>query len=153
MKGIYRWLPITLAAMLILSVGLAGCSNEGEAGAMNHAFAMAPMAQMPAEVQRAPITLQQAYQFAVANPEILEQIPCYCGCGAMGHISNYECYVAGFEADGGVLYDNHALGCSICVDISQDVMRLLHQGKEVPEIFAYVDDNYARFGPPTPLEG
>jgi hypothetical protein len=113
---------------------------------------MATLDDMPAEVQQAPVAVQQAYQFAVANPEILEQIPCYCGCGAMGHTSNYACYVAGVNEDGVIEYDNHALGCSICVDISQDVMRLLDQGKDVPEIFAYVDSNYARFGPPTPLE-
>ncbi len=109
---------------------------------------MAPLSEMPAEVQQAPVAVQQAYQFAVANPDVLEQIPCYCGCGAMGHTSNYACYVADIGPDRVVVYDNHALGCSICVDISQDVMRLLDQGKEVPEIFAYVDGNYARFGHP-----
>jgi hypothetical protein len=145
-------IALMLAASLILSVGLAGCSAEGKAGAANHDFALAPLADMPAEVQKAPVAVQQAYQFAVANPEILKQIPCYCGCGAMSHTSNYSCYVAGTDTDGEVIYDNHALGCSICVDISQDAMRLLEQGKEVPEIFAYVDSNYARFGPPTPLE-
>ena len=143
---------IMLAVLLIVSVGLAGCSVEGKAGAANHDFAMAPLADMPAEMQEAPVAVQQAYQFAVANPEILKQIPCYCGCGAMGHTSNYSCYVAGTGADGKVIYEDHALGCSICVDISQDTMRLLDQGKEVSEIFAYVDGNYARFGPPTPLE-
>ncbi|HSG18591.1 MAG TPA: PCYCGC motif-containing (lipo)protein [Anaerolineae bacterium] len=145
-------LPLTLVALLIISAGLAGCSSESTAGAATHSFAMATLDDMPAEVQQAPVAVQQAYQFAVANPEILEQIPCYCGCGAMGHTSNYACYVAGVSEDGVIEYDNHALGCSICVDISQDVMRLLDQGKDVPEIFAYVDSNYARFGPPTPLE-
>ena len=147
-----RLLPLTLIALLIVSMGLAGCSTEGKAGVANSAFDMAPMTDMPAEVQQSPVAVQQAYQFAVANPEILEQIPCYCGCGAMGHTSNYSCYVAGSGSDGEVEYDNHALGCSICVDISQDTMRLLDQGKEVSEIFAYVDSSYARFGPPTPLE-
>jgi hypothetical protein len=153
MKYFNRLSLVTLVALLIASVGLAGCSSEGKAGAANHDFAMAPLADMPAEVQQAPVAVQQAYQFAVANPEILKQIPCYCGCGAMGHTSNYSCYVAGTGADGEVIYDNHALGCSICVDISQDTMRLLDQGQGVPEIFTYVDGNYARFGPPTPLEG
>lgn len=153
MKNFNRLIMVSLVALLIVSVGLAGCSAEGTAGTTNHSFAMASLADMPAEVQQAPVAVQQAYQFAVANPEILEQIPCYCGCGAMGHTSNYSCYVSGTGAVGEVIYDNHALGCSICVDISQDTMRLLDQGKEIPEIFAYVDGSYARFGPPTPLEG
>ncbi len=149
MRHFYRLFPLTLAALLIVSVGLAGCSK---AGAVDHEYALAPLAEMPVEVQRAPVAVQQAYQFAVANPKVLEKIPCYCGCGAMGHTSNYACYVADASADGEVVYDNHALGCSICVDISQDTMRLLDQGKEVSEIFAYVDNAYARFGPPTLLE-
>ncbi|MGB3717795.1 MAG: PCYCGC motif-containing (lipo)protein [Candidatus Promineifilaceae bacterium] len=152
MKHLYRLLPLTLASLLIASVGLAGCSAEGKAGRTKHDFAMAPLTDMPSEVQQAPVVVQQAYQFAVANPEVLEQIPCYCGCGAMGHTSNYACYVADIGTDGGVVFDNHALGCSICVDISQDAMRMLDQGKEIPEIFAYVDSTYAKFGPPTPLE-
>jgi hypothetical protein len=152
MKRLNRLLPVTLTALLIVSIGLAGCSAGGKSGATDHDFAMAPLTDMPAEVQQAPVAVKEAYQFAVANPEILKQIPCYCGCGAMGHTSNYACYVAGTGADGEVVYDNHALGCSICVDISQDTMRLLDQGKEVSEIFTYVDNAYARFGPPTPLE-
>ena len=152
MKFFNHWLLVTLTALLIVSVGLAGCSAEDKVGTANHDFAMAPLADMPAEVQQAPVAVEQAYQFAVANPEILNHIPCYCGCGAMGHTSNYSCYVAGIGADGEVVYDNHALGCSICVDISQDTMRLMDQGKEVSEIFAYVDSSYSRFGPPTPLE-
>ena len=43
--------------------------------------------------------------------------------------------------------DSHALGCSICVDITQDAMRLLEQGKTVGEIKAYVDQTYAQYGP------
>ena len=107
---------------------------------------MAPVADMPAEVQGAP-PVRQAYQFAAANPDVLTQIPCYCGCGAMGHASNYACYVAGQNEDGSIQYDNHALGCSICVDITLDTMRLIKEGQDVPEIRAYIDTTYAQFGP------
>lgn len=134
---------ITSLAVLMLLLLSAGCSAaDPHAG-----LAMAPMAGMPAEVQAAPVTVQQAYQFAVANPDILSEIPCYCGCGAMGHTSNYACYVAGKDENGQVLYDNHALGCSICVDITQDTMRLLKEGKSLPDIRAFVDQTYASFGP------
>lgn len=108
---------------------------------------MAPLAEMPADVQSAPVSVQQAYRFAFANPDVLQHIPCYCGCGAMGHTSSYSCYVAGVDAAGKITYDAHALGCSICVDITQDTMRLLAQGKSVQEIQAYVDSTYAQYGP------
>src|SRR5690242_10494412 len=53
---------------------------------------MASLSQIPAEVKNLPVNVQQAYQFAVANPAVLKQIPCYCGCGGIGHTSNYSCY-------------------------------------------------------------
>jgi hypothetical protein len=108
---------------------------------------MAPLAAIPPYAQTAPVAVQQAYQFAVANPDVLQQVPCYCGCGAMGHTSNYSCYVSGVDANGATVFDGHALGCSICVDITQDVMRLLRQGQSVPDIRAYVDGTYAQYGP------
>jgi hypothetical protein len=108
---------------------------------------MAPLTDMPMDVQNAPVTVRQAYQFAAANPEVMKQIPCYCGCGVMGHTSNYACYVADVSAEGQITYDPHALGCSICVDITQDTMRLLKQDKSVQEIRAYVDSTYSKFGP------
>ncbi len=99
------------------------------------------------DVQNAPASVRQAYQFAAANPEVLQQIPCYCGCGAMGHTSNYSCYVTGVNAAKELMYDPHALGCSICVDITQDVMRRLRENTPVPEIRAYIDQTYGRYGP------
>ena len=108
---------------------------------------MAPMAGMPGEVRSAPITVQQAYQFAVANPDTLEQIPCYCGCGAIGHSSNYDCYVQNTDTTNGVTFDEHALGCSICVDITQDTMRLMQQGQSTPAIKTYINQTYSQYGP------
>jgi hypothetical protein len=65
----------------------------------------------------------------------------------MDHTSNYSCYVTEENTDGSPIFDDHALGCSICVDITQDTIRLLNQDKSVPEILAFVDQTYARFGP------
>ncbi|MCB0112572.1 MAG: hypothetical protein KDD84_00695 [Caldilineaceae bacterium] len=105
---------------------------------------MAEKGAMPAVVQRAPQRVQAAYRFAAANPDILAQIPCYCGCGPMGHESNYSCF---WQKTGVV--EEHALGCGICVDIAQDVMRGLEQGSSLADIRAQVDGDYSRFGPAT----
>jgi hypothetical protein len=146
--------PVRRSHSLFLLLGLfallgslaAGCGGGG-ASPDRHDLAMAPLHDMPADVQAAPVSVREAYQFAVANPEVLQELPCYCGCGAMGHTSNYACYVSAAATDGGVTFDPHALGCSICVDITQDAMRLLRQGQSVAEIRAYVDTTYARYGP------
>ncbi len=141
-------LKVMLACSLVilLASALAGCKGEGSSG-IGDAFPMAAMEDMPAEVQDAPVSVQQAYQFAAANPEVLQQLPCYCGCSAMGHTSNYACYVSGADASGELQYDSHALGCSICVDITQDAMRMIKDGKDVTEIKSYVDETYAQYGP------
>jgi hypothetical protein len=44
--------------------------------------------------------VQEAYRFAIANPEVLAQLPCYCGCGGMGHKSDLDCFVEEFNPDG-----------------------------------------------------
>lgn len=150
MRRPHRFLSITVLLLLIVSMGMAGCSGNSTQ-ATEHNFALAPLSEMPEAVRQAPATVQEAYQFAVANPDVTSQIPCYCGCGAMGHTSNYACFVAD-DSNGEIAFDEHALGCSICVDIAQDTMRLLDEGQSVDEIFTYVDNSYSRFGPPTPLE-
>ena len=104
------------------------------------------MAGMPDEVKNAPASVQQAYQFAAANPDLMKQMPCYCGCGDIGHTSNYDCYVAEVDAQGTITYDNHALGCSICVDITLDVMRMSKDGKSPADMRAAIDATYAKYG-------
>jgi len=108
---------------------------------------MMSMEQMPAEVQSAPVSVQTAYQFAAANPGVLRDIPCYCGCGNVGHTSNYSCYVSSEAVNGQLSFDPHALGCSICVDITQDVMRILRDGKSTQDARAYIDATYSKYGP------
>jgi len=135
--------PMFLLMLLALAFsGVSGCAVDSRDD-----LAMMPLEQLPPEVQTSAVVVQQAYQFAAANPEVMRQIACYCGCGDIGHTSNYSCYVAGQRSEGTLEFDNHALGCSICVDITLDVMRLRRQGRSVFEIRAYVDDTYSRYGP------
>ncbi len=137
-----------ITSIFILGILVAGCGSTGTSGESKATnYNLAPLADMPLDVQNAPVTVKQAYQFAVDNPEILNQLPCYCGCGGMGHSSNYSCYVAGEDDSGDLMFDGHALGCSICVDITQDAMRMLDGGKSTTEIREYVDQTYSRFGP------
>ena len=133
--------PVLIATFLLAS--LPACSSPKANVDLN----MASMSGMPAEVQSAPVSVRQAYQFAVANPDLMKQIPCYCGCGAIGHTSNYSCYVQSVDANGIITFDNHALGCSTCVDITQDAIRMSAQGKTAQEIRAYVDSTYSKYGP------
>ncbi len=142
---------MVLALGLIVTAVLAACGGDQQVVSLE-GLDLAPIDDMPTVVQEAPIRVQEAYQFAQMNKDVLENIPCYCGCGAMGHTSNYSCFIAETEADGTIVYDEHALDCGICVDIAHDTMRLLAEDKDVDTIFTEIDNTYARFGPPTPLE-
>ncbi len=148
-----RFIIVLVPLMILISVAVGGCGSTQttmaratETVSMAHTVAMAPMADMPSEVQSAQAEVRQAYQFAVANPDVLEHVACYCGCVASGHTSNEMCYVKRREG-GKVVFDDHAIGCSICIDITQDAMRLYREGKSVAVIRAYVDTAYSRYGP------
>jgi len=139
-----RKLLFLLIVLVLATTAVSACSSS-KSGEV-HLF-MLPMDEMPMDVQTAPVAVQEAYQFASINPDVMKDIPCYCGCGDIGHASNFDCYVSNVDDKSNITFDNHALGCSICVDITQDVMRMLREGKSPQEARAYVDATYAKYGP------
>ena len=67
---------ILLPTLIILGLAsslTSGCSGSTPARTA-HTQVMAPMEQMLAEVLSAPVSVQQAYQFAVANPDMLQHV-------------------------------------------------------------------------------
>src|SRR5574341_415367 len=104
---------------------------------------------MPDFVADAPPRVKEAYQYAVEHPDHLKSVPCYCGCGRMGHTSNLSCFVKEMTENGEVVYDDHASACGVCVDIAQDVMRLRGEGKTASQVRAYIDATYSSVGPGT----
>ncbi|HEX9115619.1 MAG TPA: PCYCGC motif-containing (lipo)protein [Anaerolineae bacterium] len=140
-----RRLTIVASLSLSLMVVLSACAGPGQQAGAN--TGQASTAILPKEMQAAPARVRVAYQFAVSHPDALKNVPCYCGCGAMGHTSNLSCYIKERKPDGQIAFDEHALGCSLCVDISQDVMRMTGEGKSPQAIRASIVDAYGKFGP------
>lgn len=138
-----RWMLLIVALLPLVSL-LAGCS---QAASSDSHLAMAKLADMPADVRQAAVTVSDAYRFAVANPASLKNVPCYCGCGAVGHTSNYSCFVKEEKAAGEIVFESHALGCSLCIDIAQDVMRLTQEKTSPTDIRIYIDQTYSQYGP------
>ena len=103
----YRFTATTIL-LLTLIIFLTACGGTAETSSTE--IKLAPQSALPDFAKDAPPQVQEAYQFAVANPEILQQMPCYCGCGAMGHQNNYQCYVKEVRADGALTFENHAFG-------------------------------------------
>lgn len=93
-----------LCAVLLIIV--AGCGSKAPVE-----LKMAPLSALPPEIQRAPVAVREAYQFAIANKEILQEIPCFCGCVDVGHQNNYMCYVKeDGSSNGDLVLDSHAYG-------------------------------------------
>ncbi|MCL4303812.1 MAG: hypothetical protein KJ077_49470 [Anaerolineae bacterium] len=149
---------LTVFVLPVLLLGLAGCAiNEGAMQrlaptpqAAQVELALAPQSALPGYAQEAEPRVRDAYRFAVANPDVMTKIPCYCGCGTMGHENALDCFVKDVQPNNGSIeFDNHAAGCGICVDITQDVMRLMRQDQPLKAIRAYVDAEYSQFAAPT----
>ena len=153
-KLCFRSLSFIILAVLLL--GLVGCANQGAIQrlaptptAVHVEVALAPSSALPDFLHDADSKIKDAYRFAIANPDVLTKIPCYCGCVAMGHRDNLACYLKDPHPGGSIEFDNHAYGCGVCVDITQDVMRLMRQGHNLKSIRAYVDAEYSHYAAPT----
>lgn len=78
-----------------------------------------------------------AYQVAKDIPEVLEQLPCFCGCmTSFGHKNNLFCFK-----------DQHGSGCSICQDIALDARKMHDQGLSITQIQDSIKAKYARYQP------
>ena len=110
----YSWLKRSMFFFLVLvlhPVLLGSCASEKSNGEIK----LAPVSALPKEIKDAPLSVREAYQYTLANPEIFDKIPCYCGCGEghsgeAAHQSVKECFVQEIQADGTVVWDGMGLG-------------------------------------------
>ncbi len=49
----------------------------------------------------------EAYRYAADHGEILQYIPCFCGCVNIGHRHNADCYVAERPPGGRITFTSH----------------------------------------------
>lgn len=107
---------------------------------------MPPLPPVSNMVPRAPEVVRDAYIFAAQRPDILEYVPCFCGCETAGHTRNADCFVASRNEDGTVReWDTHGMACTICVDVARDAMQLSASGASTDDIRAAVESKYAAY--------
>ena len=79
-----------------------------------------------------------AYTYATKHPDVLEQIPCYCGCGGhSGHRFLRDCFI-----NDDWTYDEHARYCDVCIGEAMKVQNYLASGKTLTEARALIDQEY-----------
>ncbi len=96
---------------------------------------------------------QEAYAFALYYPKFVQWMPCYCGCGDMGHQSNLDCYLKKSIPGRPTEFEEHASYCEICVDTTLMLKTMLGQGKSLMAIRNAIDAQFGGngHGTPTPL--
>ena len=104
------------------------------------------------EPYRPMAVVQQVYEFAARHPEVLQYVPCYCGCEREGHVANHSCFVKSRAANGQVTqWDSHGIGCAICLDVGLEAMTLFNSGARPVAIRAAIDKKFgSRFPSSTP---
>ena len=96
--------------------------------------------------------LKDAHIFAADHPEVASYIPCYCGCGNMGHKNNADCFVEARDKQGNVTsWVPHGAACAVCIDIAVESMRMRNSGASVAAIRKQIQGEYRpRFPTETP---
>lgn len=104
---------------------------------------------------RPPDVVRAAYEFAAAHPEVLQYVPCFCGCETLGHSGNDDCFVRARDAEGRVLeWEPHGMACAVCLDVGTDARRMYASGATVEQIRDAIEAKYrplASSMTPTPL--
>ncbi len=100
--------------------------------------------------------VKDAYLYAATHPEVLQYIPCYCGCGAAthngGHSDNERCYVVERASNGWMILEPHGSQCGTCVGITLDTKSMLARGMTLKDARAQIDRKWAAAGPGTPTK-
>ena len=83
---------------------------------------------------------REAYQAAKEVPEVLAQLPCYCGCmSGFGHRNNLDCF-----------HDEHGVECTMCQSIAIESRDMYKNGFEIDRIRQVIKDRYGKYASLTP---
>jgi hypothetical protein len=96
----------------------------------------------PDYVKALPAEGQAAYAFALARPDVIQWMPCYCGCAGIPHRSNLDCFFQRRDVKGNYTYEEHASFCDICVKTANMASDMLQQGKTMVQIRSAVDATF-----------
>jgi len=130
-------------ALLLFAVFASGCGQSGESGSDG---TEAVDVQFPEFVYRSEEALK-GYKLAAVNQDIFAQVPCYCGC--VSDPEKYQnlkdCFYNRYTGE----FDEHAAGCTTCLDEAKDIGQWTQEGLSAKDIRQRIDDKYAERGEPT----
>lgn len=139
------------AAPATATMGDQGQVAAGAPDDLMPADASAAWASRPAFTRVDPQT-EEAYAYALYHPQVIEWMPCYCGCVAMDHRSNLDCYLKRPVAGSPTTFEEHASYCNLCVKTTLLAKQLISEGKSLRDIRAAVDQTFGGSAPGTPTQ-
>jgi len=157
---IKRYFVSTL--VLLVFILAAGCSNSDHKNNTennDHIASMGDLAEETSSMNKLPTflngqtdSIKSIYKASAESKELLEKIPCYCGCSdSVGHKNNYDCFIRENKKNGGIVWDSHGVNCDVCLEIAAQSITDYHNGKSVKEIRKDIDDKYKEgYAKPTP---
>ncbi|MFD2990232.1 PCYCGC motif-containing (lipo)protein [Fictibacillus nanhaiensis] len=112
----------------------------------------ASMDVLPGFLDKQPEEIAAIYAEVPKYKELLETMPCFCGCGeSAGHKDNYDCFVSENKEDGKIVWDDHGTKCGTCLEIAAISMSASADGKTPVEIRNMIDEKYKEgYAEPTP---
>lgn len=150
---------ITSVLLLIIFITI-GCATEPQNPTTQHNHSVTPSGDiqetttgqnLPGFLKGSDHQISEIYQLVAAHPDVVKQIPCYCGCGSsVGHRSSFNCFIAEMKKDA-ITWDSHGMKCGVCLDIAAESISLKQQGKSIKDIRQFIDQKYKDgYAPPTP---
>jgi Protein of unknown function with PCYCGC motif len=131
-----RNLWLAVAAVLILA-GIAWISLRSTSEPADDSAAVVDSDGVLSPALFADQKARAAYQTARDIPEVLSQLPCFCGCMMeRGHKNNLFCFK-----------DQHGSICEICEDIALDARKMHDEGLSIARIRDNIVAKYARYQP------
>jgi len=103
---------ILLSALVVLLISgvVSGCGSgrTAKGPSATPAEMVKKAGPMPTWLASGTADLTEIYAWAAAHQAELQYIPCYCGCGSMGHTNNAQCYFTTDKTGQITAYDQHA---------------------------------------------
>lgn len=155
---------LVLVFSLLIVPAVSGCAGGTGAGSPGPGWTTRPshdaMAGMSQAMQAAwagrptyvatSARTEEAYAFAMARPDVVRWMPCYCGCAAMDHRSNLDCFFKPTnEGRERLTFEEHASYCQVCVDEALMAKSMSAQGQSLRAIREAIDQAFGGNAPGT----
>jgi hypothetical protein len=158
-----KLLIISIASFILLAGcgGNQGADHDGKNLAVGeqHHLRNGDIQELTASIEELPSflegkdeNLRAIYLAAAKNADLLQWIPCYCGCAeSANHQHSGNCFFKEIREDGSVVWDDHGTRCNTCLEIAVNSILMKNDGMSALEIRKWVDETYQEgYAKPTP---